>query len=186
MTATPLHSHLFATAIGDCGLVWGERGVRQVLLPDDDPSETARRMASSGASPWEGALPGVIAEAVRLITRYLSGQETDLGDIRLDMSGHGPFEVAAYEALRKVPWGRTVTYGELADSIGYPGGARAIGGAMGRNPFPPVVPCHRVLAAGGRIGGFSASGGTDTKLVLLDHEGTRIGGAERDQLNLFS
>lgn len=186
MTAPPLHSHLFATAIGACGLVWGGKGIRQSLLPDDDPAMTVRRMVSSGASPWEGALPGEIAGAVRLITRYLSGMETDLGSIRLDMSGIGPFEAAAYEALRKVPWGRTVTYGELADSIGYPGGARAIGGAMGRNPFPPIVPCHRVLAAGGRIGGFSAAGGTDTKLVLLDHEGTRIGGAGRDQLNLFS
>ena len=109
---------------------------------------------------------------------FTSGIPTGFQDIRLDMHRHGAFEQAVYAVLRQVPWGETVTYGWLAKTAGQPLGAQAVGMAMGRNSWPLVVPCHRVLAAGGKTGGFSAYGGVTTKAALLQREGVYLDGGQ--------
>ena len=111
------------------------------------------------------------------IIALLAGEPRDLADIPLDMSEVPPFHQRVYAVARAIPPGATFTYGEIAARIGEPGAARAVGQALGRNPFPPIVPCHRVLAAGGRTGGFSARGGVATKMRMLTIEGARLAGA---------
>ena len=174
MTATGFS--LFDTAIGHCGIAWGERGIVGVQLPEAREALTRARMrrffpgvAETGTPP-----PQVRGVAAR-IAALLRGMHDDLRDIELDMSGVSPFEARVYELVRGIAPGETLTYGEVAARIGEPGAARAVGRALGRNPFAPVVPCHRVLAAGGRSGGFSADGGVATKLRMLQIEGARIG-----------
>jgi methylated-DNA-[protein]-cysteine S-methyltransferase len=115
----------------------------------------------------EASPPAEIARGIAAIVALLRGEQTSLADVPLDMGGLPEFHQRVYEFARQIPAGSTCTYGELATRLGSPGAARAVGQAMGRNPFPPVVPCHRVLAAGGKIGGFTAPGGTSTKLRML-------------------
>lgn len=118
--------------------------------------------------------PAVLA-AIEAIVALLEGERTDLSFIDLDMSDVSAFERQVYAAARAIPIGETVTYGELAVAIEAPGAARAVGVALGRNPFPIIVPCHRILAAGGKSGGFSAPGGTDTKFRILRIERAQAG-----------
>lgn len=108
------------------------------------------------------------------MTALLSGEPIDLADVVLDMDGVPEFHQRVYGVTRRIPPGETRTYGEIATALGEPGAARAVGQALGRNPFPIVVPCHRVLAAGGKAGGFSAPGGTRTKMKILDIEGASV------------
>lgn len=109
------------------------------------------------------------------IVALLSGERTDLSHVQVDLSEGSDFERQVWEAARAIPAGETLTYGDLAERIGAPGGAQAVGQALGRNPCPIVVPCHRILGAEGRSGGFSAPGGAETKLRMLDIEGARRG-----------
>lgn len=162
---------VFDTAIGRVGIAWRGERVRAVQLPErTDAATTARlRRTVPGASP--GTPPPAIDRVVRRIGALLDGEPVDLTDVALDWSDVGDFERRVYELARAVPPGRTTTYGELARGAGAPGAARAVGRAMGRNPFPIIVPCHRVLAAGGRPGGFSANGGVATKRRMLVIEG---------------
>lgn len=163
----------FATPIGDCGIAWDARGlVTGVWLPG--------RMR--GAPTEAGAPPARVAEAIERIRALLDGEPDDLAGVELDLDHVPAFHRRVYEAARAIAPGDVLTYGEVADRIGEPGAAQAVGQALGRNPFPIVVPCHRVLAASGRLGGFSAPGGTDTKLRLLAIEGAR---RDRDALTLF-
>jgi methylated-DNA-[protein]-cysteine S-methyltransferase len=118
-----------------------------------------------GRSPRPRAIDGIVA--------LLGGEPADLTAVPLDMERLPAFQRAVYEIARTIPPGDTLTYGEIAARLGDPGTARAVGQALGSNPFPIVVPCHRVLAAGGRLGGFSAHGGTATKLRLLTLERAR-------------
>lgn len=175
MTAPERHYHLFATDLGTCGIAWTAEGLVRVQLPDRDPTATVGRLAGSGGRPWSGEVEAPWQTCVETIRRHISGEPVDYSSIPLDWRGIAPFNRRIYEALRNVPFGQTTTYGGLAATIGEPGAARAIGLAMGRNPWPIVVPCHRVLKAGGRMGGFSAPGGTLTKEVLLAREGIDIG-----------
>lgn len=115
--------------------------------------------------------------AVDGIVALLRGEAIDLLAIELDMERVPPFHRRVYEVARTVPPGKTLSYGEIAARLGDPGVARAVGQALGRNPCPIIVPCHRVLAAGGKIGGFSANGGVTTKLRLLLIEGARMNDA---------
>ena len=117
--------------------------------------------------------PPFVAEAVASIARLLRGEKVDLGGIPVDLEGASELERKVYEAARRIPCGEVRTYGEIAREIGAPGAAQAVGSALGRNPAPIVVPCHRVLASGGRSGGFSAPGGVDTKFRMLEIEGAR-------------
>lgn len=163
----PAGLHLFDTAIGRCGMAWSARGICSVQLPDrSDTRLLARlRQRAPGAEPAPPPVP--VRHAVQRIVALLAGAHDDLLDLPLDMDGIAPFHQRVYARARAIPPGRTITYGELAADIGEPGAARAVGQALGLNPFAPVVPCHRILAAGARSGGFSAPGGVDTKLRML-------------------
>ncbi|MDY7100069.1 MAG: methylated-DNA--[protein]-cysteine S-methyltransferase [Actinomycetota bacterium] len=162
---------LFPTAIGRVGIAWSRSGVRAVQLPERTDSATVARLRRSAPGAVIADPPASVSPVIRRITAVLEGQRDDLADVELDWAGVGDFERRVYELARRVPPGATTTYGELARLTGAPGAARAVGRAMGRNPFPIVVPCHRVLAAGGRPGGFSANGGVDTKRRMLIIEG---------------
>jgi len=167
---------LFDTAIGRCGIAWRGERVCAFALPGVDDTATAdqleRRLPGSApASP-----PEPVAAAIGAVQRLLAGEAADLTEVPIDLDPVPPFERSVYQALRAVPPGETITYGELAGRAGSPGAARAVGAAMGRNPIPVIIPCHRVLAGGGRTGGFSAPGGVITKFRLLEIERARLGG----------
>lgn len=165
----------FDTPFGPCALAWSEAGLTRVLLAEQDPSKLDERMAKAGCEPADGPVPSFINDAIAGLRSALAGDAVPLDALPLDESIITPFHESVYRALRRVPRGTTVTYGDLAKQVGEPGAARAIGVAMGRNPWPVIVPCHRVLAAGGKLGGFSAPGGTRTKERLLALEGIVIG-----------
>ncbi|HTP40525.1 MAG TPA: methylated-DNA--[protein]-cysteine S-methyltransferase [Steroidobacteraceae bacterium] len=170
--AASVHFTVFDTGIGPCALAWSEAGVVAVQLPESAAAETGKRLQHRvpHARPASDT-PAEVTGAITAIQSLLSGAATDLSGIRLDMSAVPDFHRRAYDVARRIPPGSTLSYGELAERIGQPGAARAVGQAMGRNPFPIIVPCHRVLAAGGRPGGFSAPGGLDTKRRMLEIEG---------------
>jgi methylated-DNA-[protein]-cysteine S-methyltransferase len=158
---------LFETAIGSTGIAWGPRGIAGVQLPEAGEAGTRARLAERFPGAREGAPPPDVARAIEEITALLRGEARDLAAIALDMEGVPPFHRRVYEAARAIAPGETLSYGEVAARLGSPGSARAVGQALGRNPFAIVVPCHRVLAAGGKPGGFSANGGITTKLRML-------------------
>ncbi len=162
---------LFDTAIGRCGIAWNERGIAGVQLPEARESQTLARLRRRFPNASEAPPARAVQPAVRGIIALLQGEASDLSQVDLDMEGLPAFHRRVYEAARSVPAGATVSYGEIARRLGAPGSARAVGQALGRNPFALIVPCHRVLAAGGKIGGFSADGGVATKRRLLAIEG---------------
>lgn len=172
---------VFDTAIGHCGLAWGEAGLRSVLLPEADGSAAGLRTHllrrcpdASDAVPR----PDWVLQAIDGIRALLAGQPRDLCELPLDERGVPDFHRRVYALARQIPPGQTRTYGELAEALGGKGRARAVGQALGHNPFAPVVPCHRVLGADGRPGGFSAPGGALLKLRMLAIEGARPWGSE--------
>ena len=166
-----LYFAIFDTAIGTCGVVWGERGLTGVHLPES----TAARTRDSLVRRFSGAVPAPapadVQSAIDGIVALLAGAKRDLRELVLDMERLPVFNRRVYELARTIPPGATMTYGEVARRLGSPGMARAVGQALGQNPFPIVVPCHRVLAADGRMGGFSAPGGVATKRKMLEIEG---------------
>lgn len=169
---------LFDTAVGRCALLWTDRGLAGVQLPESDPAETLARIARRWPGAEPAAPPAEVLAAIRDITALLLGEPRDLGGIALDLEGVPPFHRRVYEVARTIAPGSTLTYGDIATRLGDPGSARAVGQALGQNPWPLVVPCHRVLAAGGRMGGFSAVGGAELKRRLLLIEGAPLA-AER-------
>jgi methylated-DNA-[protein]-cysteine S-methyltransferase len=168
---------LFATPIGCCGLAWGDGGVVGVQLPQANPARTQARLSGRFPDAAHVAPPAHIAHVVTSIKALLMGEPVDLTFVVLDEDGLAAFDRAAYAIARGTPPGATITYGEIAARIGDAGAACAVGRAMGANPFPIIVPCHRVLGADGRMGGFSASGGVAAKARLLSIERARIDGA---------
>jgi len=162
---------LFDTAIGRCGIAWGRGGIVGLHLPEARESETRTRLRRRFPDARESRPPRAVQRAAGDITALLRGEARDLSGIALDMEGVPPFHQRVYEVARTIPVGGTLSYGEVAAKLGSPGSARAVGQALGRNPFAIVVPCHRVLSAGGKVGGFSANGGVVTKLKLLGIEG---------------
>lgn len=166
---------IFETAIGSCAIAWHGDDLRHeialVQLPEAGPEETRRRVLRRLPNAREGEPPPEVADAIARIAALLRGEKADLSSIRLDMSEVPPFHRRVFEAARAIPAGTTRTYGEIATRIGEPGAAQAVGQALGSNPFAPVVPCHRVLAAGGKMNGFSAHGGVATKRRMLEIEG---------------
>ena len=167
---------LFDTAIGRCGIAWGERGVAGIQLPEAGEEETRVRMLHRFPAAGEATPPPEVQDAIEDIVALLRGEASDLSTVALDMDGVPEFHRRVYDAARAIPPGETLSYGDIARRVGAPGAARAVGQALGRNPFPIVVPCHRVLAAGGKIGGFSARGGIATKRRMLAIESARING----------
>ena len=158
---------LFDTAIGRCGVAWSDRGLVGVQLPEASTAATRERMLQRFPAAGETAPPPKVQIAIDGIVALLRGESNDLSAIALDMEGVAPFHRRVYETARSIPPGKTLAYGEVAARLGAAGAARAVGQALGHNPFPIIVPCHRVLAAGGKIGGFSAHGGTATTRRML-------------------
>lgn len=177
----PASYSIFATPIGSCGIAWtaspqaeGGFAVCSFQLPEATEKLTEARIArSAGADDCSQPPPpiGVIIERVR---KHLQGQLQDFRDIPVDLDGAGPFVRKVCEAARKIPAGQTLTYLEVAKTIGYEKSARSVGQALGRNPIPLIIPCHRVAAAHGKPGGFSAYGGRATKAKLLAIEGAVV------------
>jgi O-6-methylguanine DNA methyltransferase len=164
---------LFDTGIGRCGIAWGEGGITGVQLPERSAAATRARLAKRFPEAREASPKGEVRRAVEAIVALLRGEDADLRAVPLDLAGLPLFERRVYEAARAIAPGATLTYGEIACRLGDPAAARAVGRALARNPFAIVVPCHRVLAAGGRTGGFSAAGGVATKRRLLEIETRR-------------
>ncbi|MQA88534.1 MAG: methylated-DNA--[protein]-cysteine S-methyltransferase [Streptosporangiales bacterium] len=164
---------LFDTAIGRCGIVWGGRGIVGVQLPEGSELAARARMLRRYPGAREAPPPPDVRRALDGVVALLQGEASDLSAVALDMERVPPFHRRVYEVARTIPPGATLSYGEVARRLGDPGLARAVGQALGRNPFAIIVPCHRVLAAGGKVGGFSANGGTGTKLRLLSIEGAQ-------------
>jgi methylated-DNA-[protein]-cysteine S-methyltransferase len=154
----------FETALGRCAVRWTQEGISGVLLPT--------RNGRPGPAVEDGTdVPSFIRAAIEGMVAVMAGRRHDLGNLPLDTRGVDAFRQAVYSATRNIPPGTTRTYGEIARAIGRPDGARDVGSALARNPFPIIVPCHRVVAANGALTGFSAPGGLATKRRMLELEG---------------
>jgi methylated-DNA-[protein]-cysteine S-methyltransferase len=175
MSATPSYS-VFATPLGHAAIAWAEGGVVRIWLPEPDGAAVRRRLEHRFPEARAADPPPAIREAIARITELLSGSPADLTGVALDLARVGDFERRVYAVARTIPPGETRTYGEVASRLGDRSLAREVGRALAANPFPLVVPCHRVLAANGKPGGFSAPGGVSTKLRLLEIEGARAAG----------
>ena len=162
---------LFDTALGSCGIAWGPRGIVAVQLPEADEQALRTRTRRAVPAGHESPPPAAVRHAIEAIVALLDGEPRDLAEIVLDMERVPEFNRRVYAVARATPPGETTTYGAIAERIGERGAAQAVGQALGRNPFPIIVPCHRVLAAGGGLGGFSARGGVATKRRMLAIEG---------------
>ena len=175
MSRTTHHYLIFETAGGFCGIAWNSVGITRFQLPTRNPKATERILQRRlpGAEP--GAPTPEVAEAVAAVKRYFEGEQTDFSIFRLDLGEQDPFFERVYAAARQVGWGCTTTYGALAKELGAgPEAARDVGQAMARNPVALIIPCHRVLAAGGKVGGFSAPGGSAAKIRMLELEGVLV------------
>jgi methylated-DNA-[protein]-cysteine S-methyltransferase len=162
---------LFDTALGRCGIAWGERGIAAVELPGRDDAATRRRLRRAVPGATELQPPADVAAAIDAIASLFAGEPEDLSSVVLDLDDVPEFDLRVYECARAIPPGETRSYGEIATRLGEPGAAQAVGRALARNPVPIVVPCHRVLAANGALHGFSAPGGLETKRRMLALEG---------------
>jgi methylated-DNA-[protein]-cysteine S-methyltransferase len=179
MTVRGLQYQLFDTAFGVCGVAWSDGGLARVQLPERDAAATEGRLQKYGAVRADGEAPAGVSHGMLQLRAYFDGARVDFADVALERSQLAEFSGRIYAALRTVGYGETTTYGELAALAGSPGAAQAVGTAMGRNPWPVIVPCHRVMAAAQAIGGFSAYGGAVTKAKLLRMEGVDL---DRGQL----
>ena len=174
---TPTGFALFDTEVGRCGIAWSGGGIAGVQLPEGSDLAMRARMLRRFPGAREATPPADVRRAIDGIVALLRGESSDLESVALDLDGVPPFEQSVYEVARAIPPGATLSYGEIAQRLGAPGAAREVGQALGRNPFPIVVPCHRVVAAGGKLGGFSARGGAATKRRLLSVERAKGHGA---------
>ncbi len=172
---------LFETPLGTCGIAWREAAdssaqpaVILVQLPEATAQATESRIARKSGSRHPSVPPQGIAEIIGKIRRHLQGEVQDFRDVALALDGVTPFARQVYEAAREIPPGQTRTYGEIAKAAGQPAAAQEVGQALSKNPVPIIVPCHRVAAAGGKPGGFSAHGGRTTKFKLLALEGASV------------
>jgi methylated-DNA-[protein]-cysteine S-methyltransferase len=171
---TDQHFALFDTPIGICGIEWGPRGINGLQLPMGSDEKTRARIRQRRGDIAEAAPTEQVQAAIDRIIKLLAGGRDDLRDISLDLDGVPDFNRGVYDIARTIPPGQTVTYGDIARQLGGVELSRDVGQALGRNPCPIVVPCHRVLAAGQKPGGFSARGGVDTKLKMLAIEGAVV------------
>jgi methylated-DNA-[protein]-cysteine S-methyltransferase len=165
---------IFDTAIGPCGIVWGERGISGVQLPMSNEEKTRKRILQRNGDIPEAEPTAEVGRAIQAIKELLTGKPNDLSGVVLDLDGVPEFNRGVYDIARTIPPGKTMTYGDIAKKLGGVELSRDVGQALGRNPCPIVVPCHRVLAAGNKPGGFSANGGVVTKLKILQIEGAVV------------
>jgi len=164
--------HLFETAHGYAALAWNEHGVTSFRLPAPKPEETRRSLLRRLPDAVEAEPSGRVAALIQAVRRYFEGERIDFADVPLDLGRQEPLFAKIYDHVRGLGYGETTTYGAIAKTLGEgPEVARDVGQAMARNPIPLIVPCHRVLAAGGKIGGFSAPGGSNAKARMLEMEG---------------
>lgn len=170
---TALGFALFDTVIGRCGIAWGDRGLIGVQLPESTPGAAWARLRRRFPDAVEAEPTAEVEKVIERIRDLLAGGRDDLSDIPLDLASQPTFNLRVYEIARAIAPGETSTYGEVARAMGEPGAARAVGKALGENPWPIVVPCHRVLGSSGSMGGFSAPGGAETKARLLTIESAR-------------
>ena len=168
---------LFDTAIGACAIAWGARGITALQLPESTPERTVARLRRRLPDAQPDTPPPPVHAAIDGIVALLDGEPIDLSGVVLDDSGVPEFQRAVYAIARTIAPGTALSYGDIATRLGDPTQARAVGQALGQNPFAVIVPCHRVLAAGGAIGGFSAGGGATTKRRMLAIEQARVGDA---------
>jgi methylated-DNA-[protein]-cysteine S-methyltransferase len=159
--------HFFPTAIGACGIAWSAQGITSVSLPEAHEAALRTRFKARFPNAEEAPPPGAVSQAILRIQALLKGEADDLTDIVLDEAEVPQFNKRVYDIARRIGPGSTRTYGDIAKELGDPLLAREVGQALGRNPTPIIVPCHRVLAAGGKTGGFSATGGVATKFRML-------------------
>lgn len=169
------HYTIFETAGGFCGIAWNDIGITRFQLPTRSAEAIERNLLRRLPDAKPGEPPPEIAEAIAAVRRYFAGEETDFSAFTLDLGDQDEFFMRIYEAARQVGWGKTTTYGALARQLGAgPEAARDVGQAMARNPVGLIIPCHRVLAAGGKVGGFSAPGGASAKRRMLELEGVNL------------
>ena len=175
MGQTAHHYLIFETAAGFCGIAWNGVGITRFQLPTRTSEAAARALLRRTPDAERGTPAAEVAEAIAAVKRYFEGKEIDFSGFKLDLDEQNPFFERIYEAARRVGWGHTTTYGTLAKELGAgPEAARDVGQAMATNPVALIIPCHRVLAAGGKIGGFSAPGGSAAKTRMRALEGVRL------------
>jgi methylated-DNA-[protein]-cysteine S-methyltransferase len=162
---------LFDTPIGTCGIAWNATGIAGFQLPSANAEVTRARMSRRWTGAVEGAPPAGVKRVIDRVLALLAGKPIDLSDVPVDLSGAPAFHRRVYDIARTIPPGQTMTYGEIAKRLGVPHESREVGQAMGKNPIAIIMPCHRVLGADGKMGGFSASGGVATKRRILEIEG---------------
>lgn len=176
MESAPIGHTVFETALGFVGLGWSEKGLTRLCLPQTSREAVERRLLRHGGDAQDlAAAPQWVVDLAASIRAYAEGEQVDFSGVPVDLSGIDDFRRDIYAAARTLGYGETTTYGGLAEKSGHKGLFRETGAALGANPVPLVVPCHRILAAGGRIGGFSAPGGSATKERMLAMEGVRLG-----------
>jgi methylated-DNA-[protein]-cysteine S-methyltransferase len=180
------HYHIFNSSFGRCGVAWSQKGVTAFQLPEGDEHALEARMRRRARQEQRDQLPQTAERAVTKLKRYFDGEKVDFSDLPLDLRACSPFNKAVYDAALSVQWGDTATYGALARKIGSPRAARAVGHALSRNPIAIIIPCHRILAAGAKIGGFSAHGGVALKERLLGLEGASRGADAFPRRQLFA
>lgn len=168
-----METAIFDTSLGMFAIGWSDKGLARVMLPGDDRTVMQARLRHYGGTQADPTR--AISSIIDRIEDYADGQRVDFSDVALDLSAVPAFHRRAYDLLVHIGWGETVTYGELARKLGDVGLSRAVGQAMGANPMPLVIPCHRVLASSGKPGGFSAPGGSVSKLKMLALEGVSVG-----------
>ena len=175
MTRRDLRYHVFETAAGFCGIGWSDAGIACFQLPTRSAEATGRQLRRRLPGAEAAVPPPEVASTVADARRYFGGEPVDFSAVRLDLGEQDPFFARIYEAARALAWGETTTYGALARDLGAgPEAARDVGQAMAKNPVALIIPCHRVLAAGGKLGGFSAPGGAAAKARMLALEGVSL------------
>ena len=165
---------LFDTAIGRCGMVWSERGVVAVRFSEQGENAVRDRIVRRFPNTREAEPPEKIQRAISDIVALLKGEPRDLSHVAVDLRDAPDFNRRVYDVARAIPPGKTLCYGEVAERLGDCNLAGDVAQALGQNPVPIIVPCHRVMAAGRKTGGFSAPGGVQTKLKLLSIEGAQL------------
>lgn len=175
MSRATQHYSVFETAAGFCAIAWSDAGITRFHLPAGTADTTERGMRRRLPDAASATPPAEVAAIIAAAKRYFAGEKVDFSDACLDLGVQDEFFEKIYSAARRLGWGQTTTYGTLAKELGAgPEAARDVGQAMARNPVPLIIPCHRVLAAGGKLGGFSAPGGSTTKQRMLELEGVRL------------
>lgn len=178
-----IHHHVFETAAGFAAIGWGPAGIVSFRLPDSHAQAVERALLRRRPDSTAAVPPAAIAEVVTAAKRYFAGERVDFDGVAVDLGDQSPLFERIYALVRKLGWAETTTYGAVAKELGEGSEvARIVGEAMARNPVPLIVPCHRVTAAGGKIGGFSAPGGSVSKARMLELEGVAIGPAPADQM----